>query len=538
MVNEISTTAEMGEKKVLYVNISDFGSIAECNPWKSRDEVLIKYWCQNNRKQARDYFRKNNYVIFTEEKVEIAEEIIKVEKELQAEIKHVKNDIEANKIKEAFMEKIENAGKKDKLNTETIKTLQKNIVSKVNKSCGINTEKDILDKTEKKSGIKISARNQKMFYKNIFEDDNFIYRIGGKVDGISKDMIVEAKCRTKESNVRKNPYDLFQLMGYIFVTGKSKGKLVQKFRDRIWDSEIETENEWGIIILDERWENFLNLHLFTFFEELQSIPKDFGALNKPFLTVGNNTDLFPAADNGNLEDDIIKLLYSYVSFPQQQRKNRISPIKVERYLVDTSPSKKQIIDAVDGNVKEMLFSPSDTIARGKLESQVTIPDDIAKHNIDVLNSSLSSCGGDQENEALIDASINGENNTCSELHSTVNVNVDCKNALDLTEVENIPVTNLNEGSSSDKRVNDPSNSDSRKCVNESDDVILFDESYPELRVNRTSTIESFDDSLDEEKTNNGTENSTVLNTASSDKVENSNNVSDDGILFPDEQRQE
>ena len=233
----------MVESKILYVNISDFGSIAECNPWKSRDEVLIKYWCQNNRKQARDYFRKNNYVIFTEEKVEVAEEIIKVEKELQAKIKHVKNDIEANKIKETFMEKIEDAGKKDKLSTETIKTLQKNIASKVNKSCGINTEKEILDKTEKKSGIKITSRNEKMFYKDVFKDDRFIYRIGGKVDGISEDMIVEAKCRTKESNVRKNLYDLFQLMGYIFVTGKSKGKLIQKFRDRIWDSDNETENE-------------------------------------------------------------------------------------------------------------------------------------------------------------------------------------------------------------------------------------------------------------------------------------------------------
>ena len=527
----------MSDKQVLYVNISDFGSIAECNPWKSRDEVLIKYWCQNNRKQARDYFRKNNYVIFTEEKVEVAEETIKVEKELQAEIKHVKNDVEANKIKEAFMQKIEDAGKKDKLSTETIKTLQKNIASKVNKSCGINTEKEILDKTEKKSGIKISARNEKMFYKDIFQDDKFIYRIGGKVDGISEDMIVEAKYRTKESNVRKNPYDLFQLMGYIFVTGKSKGKLIQKFRGKIWDSEVETENEWGIIVLDERWKNFLNLDLCTFFEELKNIPKNFGILNKPFLTIGNNTDLFPAADNRNLEDEIIKLLYSYVSFPQQQNKNRISPIKSENYLVDTSPSKKQIIDGVDRNVREMLSSPSDVIAKGKLESPVAIPDDIAKRDIGVLNSSLN-IGGDEENKAFIDASINGDNNACSELHSTINVNVDYKNPAEFTEVESIPVTKLNEGSSSDYRVNDASNSDSRKSVNESDDVILFDESNVELPVNRTSTMESFNDSLDEEKVENVTENSAVLNTASSDKVENFTDVSDDGILFPDEQRQE
>ena len=528
----------MVESKILYVNISDFGSIAECNPWKSRDEVLIKYWCQNNRKQARDYFRKNNYVIFTEEKVEVAEEIIKVEKELQAKIKHVKNDIEANKIKETFMEKIEDAGKKDKLSTETIKTLQKNIAGKVNKSCGINTEKEILDKTEKKSGIKITSRNEKMFYKDVFKDDRFIYRIGGKVDGISEDMIVEAKCRTKESNVRKNLYDLFQLMGYIFVTGKSKGKLIQKFRDKIWDSDNETENEWGIIVLDERWENFLNLNLFTFFEELQNIPKDFGTLNKPFLTIGSSNVLFPAADNRNLEDEIIKLLYSYVSFPQQQNKSRISPMKVENYLVDTSPSKKQIIDVVDGNIKEMLSSPSDVIAGGKLESPVTTSDDIAKHDIDVFNSSRNSCAGNQENKALIDATVNGDSNACNELHSTINANTDCKNALELTEVERIPVTNVNEGSSSDCGVIDALNSDISKSVNESDDAILFDESNPELPVNRTSTIESFDDSLDEETTNSGTENSAVSNTARSHKAENSNNVSDDGIRFPDKKREE
>ena len=186
----------------------------------------------------------------------------------------------------------------------------------------------------------------------------------------------------------------------------------------------------------------------------------------------------------------------------------------------------------------MLSSPSDVIAGGKLESPVTTSDDIAKHDIDVFNSSRNSCAGNQENKALIDATVNGDSNACNELHSTINANTDCKNALELTEVERIPVTNVNEGSTSDCGVIDALNSDIRKSVNESDDVILFDESNPELPVNRTSTIESFDDSLDKETTNSGTENSAISNTARCHKAENSNNVSDDGIRFPDKKREE
>lgn len=359
-------------KKTLYVNISDFGSIADANPFKSREEVLIKCWCKKNSEEALRYFKECGYVIETDEKVTVAENIVIVENEFkkELELKRPNNDIEADIIKEKYAKKLKEAAVKDKLSEEAVKIIQKNISSTVNKKCGKNTEKEILDKTEKKTGVDIVQRNDKMYYKTLYEDDCFKFLIGGKVDGISEqDIIIEAKYRTRESNVRKNEYDLYQLMGYIFVTGKSKGKLIQKYRNNIWDSDTETEREWGIISLDQRWDEFINFKLFTFFEELKSTPKDFSILNHPFLTISKN-QLYPSCDNRELEKDIIKLLYPFNSQNFKRNYTRNSYSKKPTVIEGKSNTKNNADQNTTKVIFTKLFEASNDSSKSKKEDEI------------------------------------------------------------------------------------------------------------------------------------------------------------------------
>lgn len=188
---------------------------------------------------------------------------------------------------------------------DNVSDLTQNMKSRTNTERGTNNETQILNDEEQRSKCKIRERNSKMHYKTIYQDENFKYKIGGKVDGISSDgMIIEAKYRTRSYTVRKNRYDLFQIMGYMFVLDCPKGKIIQKYEDETWDSDKETRKEWGIITLDERWDYFYKEKLLPFFEELKEFPEIPANIKKPFLYVNNGVPS-PNILNGELENFIV-----------------------------------------------------------------------------------------------------------------------------------------------------------------------------------------------------------------------------------------
>jgi hypothetical protein len=90
-------------------------------------------------------------------------------------------------------------------------------------------------------------------------------------------MILEIKTRTRIHNVRRNEYDLVQLICYLLATGKKKGKIVQIFNQMKFDADEASEREFGIINIEE--EEYKNLaeeivkKLKLYFEELNELIK-------------------------------------------------------------------------------------------------------------------------------------------------------------------------------------------------------------------------------------------------------------------------
>ena len=305
--------------KILYISISDFGSIAGVNKWRPKEDTLLKCWCQNNKKEAETFFKENGYCVTQKEEPNIANYTFKMEEEFTDTIKHKrpKTSQDSDEIMNEYNKKIKEVAEKDNLSKKQVSAIKSNMQSKLKTECGINCEQDILNKTELKTGKVIGERNDKMYYKTIYMDDYYIYKIGGKVDGISEDdMIIEAKNRTRERNVRKNEYDLYQLLGYIFLTGKTKGKLIQKYNNKIWDSDTETHCEWGIVHLDDRWNQFYQDDLLPFFEKLKNVPSIPRNICKPFLTIYSNKiddvkekRYYPCLENKEIEKDILRIVY-------------------------------------------------------------------------------------------------------------------------------------------------------------------------------------------------------------------------------------
>ena len=97
---------------------------------------------------------------------------------------------------------------------------------------------------------KYTKGNDKMYYYEIYPNAC----IGGKNDASIGEVLLEIKTRTRKQNVRRNEYDLYQLICYLLATGISCGKIVQLFNKEKFDSDVATEQEYGLInITEEPW---------------------------------------------------------------------------------------------------------------------------------------------------------------------------------------------------------------------------------------------------------------------------------------------
>ena len=119
---------------------------------------------------------------------------------------------------------------------EDIAYASKFLESSFKKDCGINNEQSIITQKEYKKG------NNRMYY---YSENN--WTIKGFHDASHGEVVIEIKTRMREQNVKKNENDLYQLFGYLLAMNKTKGKIVQKFSNRIYDSDIETQKEYGLI---------------------------------------------------------------------------------------------------------------------------------------------------------------------------------------------------------------------------------------------------------------------------------------------------
>ena len=138
------------------------------------------------------------------------------------------------------------------------------IESSMKKDCGTNNEGDVISKKRYKKG-------NNFMYTYV---ENF-WCIKGFNDASVGDVVIEIKTRMKLQNVRKNEYDLYQLFGYLLAMNKTKGKIVQYFNNKVFDSDVETEKEYGIIDINtepyySKFKTFLK-ELRSFFFELQEL---------------------------------------------------------------------------------------------------------------------------------------------------------------------------------------------------------------------------------------------------------------------------
>ena len=255
----------MKSMKRRYLEISAIGSACGKMKFEPIERTLLYAWARHSPGDCKDFLIRSGAIRYDDDAVVLHKDhdslfkkakTVSVNNSSTKEFKSILNSAE-----EEFKTLREGQGLK--ISKEELQEFRDAGKKVINTNFGKNSEDTIIKSFNGKNG------NDKMHYYNIGSD----YCIGGKHDASVNDMVVEIKTRMKEANVRKNEYDLYQLFGYLLAMGVQKGKIIQQFNNIKYDSDVETENEYGIVdsvVYREKITTMLD-ELNTFFSRLDNI---------------------------------------------------------------------------------------------------------------------------------------------------------------------------------------------------------------------------------------------------------------------------
>ena len=240
------------------LEISNIAAACGKNPYEDKKKIMLLVLCKKYKEIYKNEFKKFGIIEYISNETPTFDKEIK---ELYSEHKkNVTNPKNFNKIQIEITNLMKL--KKD-VTQKDLDYAKMFIESSLKKDCGTNSEKHVIKKQKYTKG------NNSLFSYTNTESN---WTIKGFHDATDNETVIEIKTRIKLQNVRRNEYDLYQLFGYLLTMNKTKGKIVQYFNDTVYDSDIPTFNEFGLIDITTepcktKFETFLT-ELNSFFQEL------------------------------------------------------------------------------------------------------------------------------------------------------------------------------------------------------------------------------------------------------------------------------
>ena len=236
-----------------YIEVSYISSVCGKNKYEPINKTILLLLARHNPRLVRCLLIEGGYITEVDKNEKLYDEKLK---KIYSEYK--KNITDVTKIEDIHEEIIEKLKSENTdIKDSDISKANVFLESSLKKDCGTNNESSVIKR------MKYTKGNNFM-HKYKFNDS---WELRGFHDASIDDTVIEIKTRTKFINVRKNEYDLYQVFGYLLTMNKTKGKIVQKYENYIFDSDIQTDKEFGIIdISQEYW----NTKFETFKKELQS----------------------------------------------------------------------------------------------------------------------------------------------------------------------------------------------------------------------------------------------------------------------------
>lgn len=243
-----------------FLEISNIAAACGKNPYEDKQKIMLLVLCRKYKENYKNLFVKLGVVEYISRDIKTFDTEIK---EMYSEHRKTVNDPkDFGVIEKTITDKMK---LKKEITKKDLDYAKMFIETSLKKDCGTNSEKNVIKKQKYTKG------NNCVFS---FTNSEFNWTIRGLHDATDdvNDIVIEIKTRMKLQNVRRNEYDLYQLFGYLLAMNKTRGKIVQYFNNIVYDSDIPTYNEFGIIDITlepckSKFETF-NTELNVFFQEL------------------------------------------------------------------------------------------------------------------------------------------------------------------------------------------------------------------------------------------------------------------------------
>lgn len=256
------------DRKIL-ICATDLAVITGHNPYKEKDEIILKYW---KRYFKGDYLKFIEYINSQNKELKkeetYMETIKRISKENNVDVNifkclKSKNIDELNENKEKIFKKIEG-----KLSEEDKSTFNKSFNTVTNTNFGIKYENKGGELYEKTTGNKI-IKNSTFFKKELFYIPNEFneldhWMLGGKIDGIllPENIVIEIKNRVKYLFYNLRNYEKVQCYTYMYLLDSLNTELVEVLKKPDDDSiniiKIPFEENFWINEIITKLEDFIN----------------------------------------------------------------------------------------------------------------------------------------------------------------------------------------------------------------------------------------------------------------------------------------
>ena len=260
--------------RIINIPASNFAKITGHNKYESIEKT-IQTVLNSNKIKKFDLPKTN---IEEELKKLNTIDLLKIKKELNlpetCNISDIENTIQKSIMNRSYNKDI-NEDKSRSLVDQKLegKDILKNIETSIKKDLMIKRgnirENQNLNLLQQKNNIKINNRNSKLYSKPLLinEEKNYTVILRGKIDGLSDEVIIETKNRTKGLFYKLREYEQVQLEVYMFLTGIHQAILTENYNDQ--SNEINyshNENFWNQCILNTQ--QFMDQYIVPHFESI------------------------------------------------------------------------------------------------------------------------------------------------------------------------------------------------------------------------------------------------------------------------------
>ena len=222
---------------IITIRASDVAGCIGMNPYKSVEEMLAVYVakCRGDKLDHSFDITKSDL-----------EKLVDKVKYSKKELEECKNEEDYNKLHQKIIRKVssksvwvksneESKDIEDKIKQDLPEVCKKCIQTEVNTKRGIVNEKRNLNNYEFSNNRKVKGRNSKLYLLIIYEDEDLIVRISGRVDGIEGEgddrVLIETKNRRNKLFGEVRKYEGVQMTTYMTMTGIKKSKLLEYYND-------------------------------------------------------------------------------------------------------------------------------------------------------------------------------------------------------------------------------------------------------------------------------------------------------------------